>query len=69
MDNPVYNAQKMANLLQKVPQNNENSIEIDLLQNILSKLDTLNIIMNNTIIFDGGDEDDDGTRIYLPCRS
>lgn len=69
MDNPVYNAQKMANLLQKVPQNNENSIEIDLLQNILIKLDTLNIIKNNTIIFDGGDEDDDGTPIYLQCRS
>lgn len=43
IDNPVYNAKRMSNLLKDVPVGSDKQVEIELLQNILDKIDLLNI--------------------------
>lgn len=40
-DNPIYNAKKIGRLLREVPEESENKLEIELLQNILDSLNDL----------------------------
>lgn len=40
-DNPIYNAKKIGRLLKEVPEESENKLEIELLQNILDSLNDL----------------------------
>lgn len=42
-DNPVYNAKRMNNLLKDVPVGSDKQVEIEILQNILDKINLLNI--------------------------
>lgn len=43
VDNPIYNAQRMGKLLKEVPADNENNVQIEILQSILSELDNVKI--------------------------
>ncbi len=42
-DNPVYNARRMSNLLKDIPAGSDKQVEIELLQNVLQKIELLNM--------------------------